>query len=146
MSGHSVHLGLKLARCDWRPALRCYQLRFAQIIFDFLFELRLRHDGVDGRFGLWIVFRPDAVTPINFLNGSLIGYALRKCQSSSGKLCKRQVRLSARSCQSCEQQHCQWPTAVDSPTISKKRWHLTTIRPNLPGAARPNNPNFLMAT
>ena len=61
------------------------RLRFAQIIFDFLFHLRLRHHRIERWLGIGSLFGPDAVTPVNFLDRSLISYAF----------CEREVRWDA---------------------------------------------------
>jgi hypothetical protein len=86
MSGHALHFSLEFAGRDWRLPLICDQLRFSEIIFDLSFQLRFRHNRREWWFLLWIVFRPDAVTPVNFLNRSLIRYALCKRQSALGKI------------------------------------------------------------
>jgi hypothetical protein len=82
MNGHALHFSLEFAGRDWRLPLICDQLRFSEIIFDLPFQLRFRHNRREWWFLLWIVFRPDAVTPVNFLNRSLIRYALCECQSA----------------------------------------------------------------
>src|SRR5205807_3155184 len=91
VTGHSLHLSLKFARSDWPPPSLCDKLRFAQIIFDLLFELRLRHDGAERRFGLRIFLRPDAMTPIDFFNRSLISDAISESQRCAllRRLCGR---------------------------------------------------------
>ena len=43
-------------------------LRVAQIVFDFRFQLRLRHHRIERRLAIGALFRPDAVTPVNFFN------------------------------------------------------------------------------
>jgi hypothetical protein len=53
-------------------------LRFAQVIRDFLFQLRLRHHRVERRFAIGPFFRPDAMTPVNVFNAALINDAFRK--------------------------------------------------------------------
>ena len=50
--------------------------RVAQIVFNLLFQLRLRHHRIKGWLGIGAIFWPDAVTPINFFDRSLISYTL----------------------------------------------------------------------
>jgi hypothetical protein len=59
--------------------LQC--LRFAQIAFYFLFQLRFRHHRIERWLGIGALFGPDAVTPVNILDGSLIFHTLCKGQS-----------------------------------------------------------------
>src|SRR5205807_10353596 len=47
----------------------------AVIIFDFLFELRLRHHCIERWLGIGALFRPDAVISVNLLDRFVISYA-----------------------------------------------------------------------
>jgi hypothetical protein len=82
---HAIHLSLQLVSGDWLLPVIFERLRLEQIIFDLLFELRLR----DHRVQRWLGIRvlpaaagPEPVTPVNVLDRSLIGYALYKRQRS----------------------------------------------------------------
>jgi len=79
VSSHSLHLRLKLVCSDWFFPLISYELRFAQIIFDFSFDLRPRNHSIELRLGRTIFLRPNPMAPIDFFNRSLVGYALCKC-------------------------------------------------------------------
>src|SRR4029077_5034184 len=92
MSGHALHFSLEFAGRDWRLPLICDQLRFSEIIFDLSFQLPFRHNRREWWFLLWIVFRPDAVTPVNVFNRSLISYSIFKRQSL-GRGMRRPSRL-----------------------------------------------------
>ena len=72
---HAIHFSLQLLGSDWPMPVVLQRLRVAQIICDFLFELRLRHHCIERWLGIRAVFRPDAVIPVNLLDRSLISYA-----------------------------------------------------------------------
>ena len=74
----AIHLSLKLVHTDWSPAVICDELRFAQIIRDFVFDLTLRDNCIQWRFRPGILFRPDPVSPIDLFDPILVRYALGK--------------------------------------------------------------------
>jgi hypothetical protein len=86
------------------------RLRVAQIIFDLLFQLRLRHHCIERWFRLGIfpaVAGPDAMTPVNLFNCPLVSYSLCKRQSRDcgiGGL-RFRFRTKRRHHQSSGQQH-----------------------------------------
>jgi hypothetical protein len=83
---HAIHFGLQLLKSN-RPLPVFFQhLRVAQIIFDLLFQLRLRHHGIERWLGIVAFFWPNAMTPVNLLNGSLINDALCKRESGSCRM------------------------------------------------------------
>jgi len=82
VTGHSLHFTLKFASSDWPSPVTGDQLRLAQIIFDFSFDLCLRSHRIKRRLRRTILLRPNPVPPINFLNGTLISYALCERESS----------------------------------------------------------------
>ena len=57
-------------------------LRVAQVVFDFLFKLGLRHHRIKRRLVIGALLWPDAMPPLNVLDSSLICYTLCKCQCS----------------------------------------------------------------
>jgi hypothetical protein len=83
---HAIHLSLQLLSRNWSVRVILQRLRFAQVLCNFRFQFRLRHHGIKRWLGAGILLWPDAVTPVNFLNRSLIRYALRECQRSRGNL------------------------------------------------------------
>ena len=58
------------------------RLRVAEIILYLIFNLLGRHHLIEWRLRLRILFCPNAMTPVNFLNCSLIIYALGKGECS----------------------------------------------------------------
>ena len=56
----------------------CGQSRSVLVISDFDFQVRARHDLLERRFGIEIVFRPETVTPEDFLDRALAGDAFFK--------------------------------------------------------------------
>src|SRR2546428_5353897 len=81
MAGHSIHLRLEFAPSDWRSPSICDKLRFAQVLFDFVFDLTLRDNCIQWRFRLGILpatAGPDPVSPIDLLDRILISGALSK--------------------------------------------------------------------
>jgi hypothetical protein len=83
---HAVHFGLQLLSGNWLLPGIFERLRLEQIIFDLLFELRLRDHRIQRRLGITVLFRPDSVTPVNVLDRSLISYALLEPERSWGSL------------------------------------------------------------
>jgi hypothetical protein len=69
---------------------------------DFLFQLRLRHHCIERWLGIGTLFWPDAVTPVNVLDSSLISYALCKRQRSLGNL---RWRFDTKEGQQCSGYH-----------------------------------------
>jgi hypothetical protein len=85
---HAIHFGLQLLSGDGPLPVILQRLRLAQIICDFLFQLRLIHHRIQRRLRirpLPAAAGPDSVTPVNIFNGSLISYTFRKRQSLVGK-------------------------------------------------------------
>src|SRR5207237_1480471 len=87
------HLALQLVGSNRPLPVILKQLRVAQIVFDLLFDLRVRHHLLQRRLGIWVRFWPDAMTPVNLFDHPLITDALRKaqrliasdCRSSQGR-------------------------------------------------------------
>jgi hypothetical protein len=78
----AIHLSLQL-RSGKRPLPVILQrLRFTHVACYFLFQLCLRHHCIQRWLWIGALFWPYPVTPVNFLNRSLVSYAL----------CKRQCR------------------------------------------------------
>ena len=86
VTGRSLHLRLKFACSDWPSPLVSHQLRFAQILFDFSFDLRLRNHRIKRWLGRTVFLGPNPMSPIDFFDRSLIRYTLCKCQCSIGTL------------------------------------------------------------
>ncbi len=68
------------------PSVVLQRLRVAQILFDFVFKLRLRHHGIERWLGIRTVFRPRYCDARHVLTGSLISYALCEGERSMGNL------------------------------------------------------------
>jgi hypothetical protein len=79
---HAIHFCLQLLGSNWVVPVILQRLRVAQIIFDLLFQLRLRHHRIQRWLGIGTLFWPDTMTPVNFFKRSLINYALSKGQRS----------------------------------------------------------------
>jgi hypothetical protein len=80
MLRHAIHLGLELLRGD-RPLPPILQrFRIAQITFDLLFDLRLRHHCIERWLRIVALLWPDAVTPVNFFDRALVSNSISKCQ------------------------------------------------------------------
>jgi len=79
---HTVHFGLQLLCSDWSLPIVLQGAGLPQIVCDFPFELCLRHDRIERWFGILALLRPEAITPVNFFNRSLMRYALCKGQRS----------------------------------------------------------------
>src|SRR5207249_1447447 len=58
------------------------------IIFDFLFKLLLGHHRIERWLGIGTFFWPEPMTPVDFLDGSLIGHAFfeRQCSLRNTRL------------------------------------------------------------
>jgi hypothetical protein len=81
---HAIHFHLQLLCGDRALPVIFERLRLAQIICDFLFELRLRDHRIQRRLGIRVlpaIAGPDTVTPVNVLDRSLISDAFRERQS-----------------------------------------------------------------
>jgi hypothetical protein len=83
VSGHAHHLGLQLVSSYRLLPVSLQRLRVAQIAFDFLFDVRLRHHSIERRFGAGVGLWPDPVTPVNVFDRCLIRDALREGQRSA---------------------------------------------------------------
>jgi hypothetical protein len=92
MRCHTIYFSLQLLSGDGLLPVTLQCLRPPEIICDFVFQLRLRHHRIERWLGLWILLRPDSVTPINFFNRSLIGHALGECQSGSCRMGNDRLR------------------------------------------------------
>jgi hypothetical protein len=95
--GHALHLSLKFAPSDWRSPSICDKLRFAQVLFDFVFDLTLRDNCIQWRFRpriLPVTAGPDPVSPIDFFHRILIRHALSDCERPT----KCPWRLASRNC------------------------------------------------
>src|SRR4029079_7973069 len=82
MASHPVDLSLQLFRSDWLLPVTFKHQRVLQRACDLAFQLGPRHHRIERWLWIGTLFRPDAMTPINFFNGSLISYALcerRRC-------------------------------------------------------------------
>ena len=82
MLRHALHFSPKLLGHNRPLPMISEQLRIAKIVFDLLFDLRLRHYCAQWRFRAGILLGPNTITPVDFLNSSLVGYAV--CESQSG--------------------------------------------------------------
>jgi hypothetical protein len=78
-----IHLVLQLPRLDRLLPVLLQQLRVDEVILDFLFEFRCRHDFVERGFRSRIFFRPNPMLPINLFNCTLSRDSIRKAQTSS---------------------------------------------------------------
>jgi len=83
MSGHALHLALQLVGSNRPVPVIVHHLRVAQIAFDFLFDLRLRHHRIERWLGIGTLFWPDPMSPVNIFNRSLVRDALREAQASA---------------------------------------------------------------
>jgi hypothetical protein len=75
---HAIHLSLQFLSTKRPLPVIFERLRVAQIVLDFLFNLRLRHHSIERWLGIETLFRPDTMPPVNFFDRPLISYALRK--------------------------------------------------------------------
>ena len=98
VTGDPLHLRLELVRRDRPLPVILQRLRGAQIIFDLLLDLRLRHHLFQRRLGASIRRRPDAMPPIDFLDRPLIRDAIRERDRSVPSNRGRCRRCSASVC------------------------------------------------
>src|SRR4029077_5329949 len=77
---HALHLSLQLLRSDRPLPVILQRLRVAQIVFDFSLQLRPSHHVIERWLGIRALFWPDAVTPVNFFNRSLISDSTSESQ------------------------------------------------------------------
>ncbi len=94
MTGDALHLGLQLLRSDRPLRVNSQRLRVAEIIFHLLFNLRGGHHLIEQRLGLRILFWPNAMTPVNFLNRSLISYSIGERKSRAWEMGSLRRRFS----------------------------------------------------
>src|SRR6266446_3274310 len=104
MLRHSLHLSLQLLRTKWLLPVILQRFGVAQIVFDFLFQLHRRHHFIERRFWIGALFWPNAVTPVNFFNRSLISDTISESQHcallrrlrgrAEGSQPRRQIRRS----------------------------------------------------
>jgi hypothetical protein len=86
---HAIHLSLQLLGGNRPLPVILQRLRLAQIAFDFLSKLRLRHHRIERWLGIGPLLWPDAVTPVNVFYGALISHAFPEGKRSCGNLCWR---------------------------------------------------------
>jgi hypothetical protein len=79
---HALDLSLQLLSRKQALPLIFQCLRVTQVVFDFLFQLRLRHHCIERWLAIRALFRPDSMAPVNSLNRPLICYTLWKGQRS----------------------------------------------------------------
>jgi len=91
---YTVHFGLQLLCTDWSLPMVLQGAGLPQIACDFPFDLRLRHYSIKCWLGIGALFRPDAITPVNFFNRPLITYTLCKRQSGSFRMRTLRRRFS----------------------------------------------------
>jgi hypothetical protein len=102
---HAIHFNLQLLSGDRPLPVILQRLRLAQIICDLFFELRLRHHSIQRWLGIGSLFGPDAMTPVNVFNRSLISYALYKRQSGSCRMRSFRWRFGMEESQHCSGDH-----------------------------------------
>jgi hypothetical protein len=79
---HAIHLSLQLLGGDWPLPVILQRLRLAQVIFNFRFQLGLRHHRIERWLQIVTLAAtagPDAVTPVNVLDRSLIRHSVSEC-------------------------------------------------------------------
>ena len=86
---HTIHFSLQLLSTNWALRVILQRLRVAQIVSHFLFKLGLCHYRIERRLGIGALLWPDAMTPVNVLDCSLIGHALCEAERSLESLCGR---------------------------------------------------------
>src|SRR6266403_4367554 len=86
--GNALHLGLELIGSDPPLPVILQRLRVEQIMFDLFLDLRLRHHIIQWRFWIGVYFWPDAMSPVNFFDRSLINDTLCKCKRSPFTFCR----------------------------------------------------------
>ena len=65
---HALDLSLQLLSRKRALPLIFQRLRVTQVVFDFLFQLRLWHHRIERRLWVRALFRPDPVMPVNVFN------------------------------------------------------------------------------
>src|SRR5438874_6522114 len=98
MAGDPIHLGLEFKYSNGRSSSICDKLRFAQVLFDFVFDLPVRDNCIQWRFGPGILpatAGPDPVSPIDLFDRILISGALSKCKRAANLL----LVLARRECE-----------------------------------------------
>src|SRR5437667_6396813 len=96
MSGHALDLSLKFTPSDRRPTSTGDNLRFVQVLFDFVFDLTLRDNCIQWRFRPRILpatAGPDPVSPIDLFDRILISGALSKCKRPTKLLLHLRTRV-----------------------------------------------------
>jgi hypothetical protein len=83
---HAIHFHLQLLCGDRALPVIFERLRLAQIVFDFLFELRLRDHRIQRWLGIGALFWPDPMTPVNVFNRALVSDPVREAEGSLGLL------------------------------------------------------------
>jgi hypothetical protein len=68
------------------------------------FKLCLRHHRIERQLGIGALFWPDAMAPVNFLNGSLIRHAFFERKRSLGSV-QRRLRMKERQSRSNRDQN-----------------------------------------
>jgi hypothetical protein len=84
--GHAIHFSLQILSGNWPLPVILQCLGTAQIVFDFLFKLRLRHHCIERWLRIGALLWPDLVTPVNSFNRSLISYSLCERECSVGNV------------------------------------------------------------
>ena len=80
IASNTIHLCLKLLRRNRPLPVKLQRSRVTQVIADLSFDLCLRHHLLQRRLGALVYLRPNAMTPVNFLNSSLIRHTIFKCE------------------------------------------------------------------
>src|SRR5947207_186117 len=96
MAGDPIHLGLEFKYSNGRSSSICDKLRFAQVLFDLVFDLPVRDNCIQWRFGrpgiLPATAGPDPVSPIDLFDRILISDALCKCKRPTKLLLRLRTR------------------------------------------------------
>jgi hypothetical protein len=82
VTGNALHLGLELIGSDRPLPVILQRLRVAQIIFDPVLDLRLRHHFIQWRLWIRVCLWPDPMSPVNFFDRPLISDTIRERQRS----------------------------------------------------------------
>src|SRR5947207_6794275 len=97
MAGDPIHLGLEFKYSNGRSSSICDKLRFAQVLFDLVFDLPVRDNCIQWRFGrpgiLPATAGPDPVSPIDLFDRILISDALCKCKRPTKLLLRLRTRV-----------------------------------------------------
>src|SRR5215471_14959950 len=92
---HTIDLGLQILSSKGPLPVIFQRQALAQILFDFVFQLRLTHHCIQGWLGIAALLWPNAMTPVNFFNRTLVGYTFSKRECSWRSL-RRQFRAKER--------------------------------------------------